>query len=162
MDGAVGAVAQQPQDPHHAPLCKGLREVRPRRPACWCYCARCRPPLTQGLRHVVDVTTKGRPLVKSASCSSVSHTIVVHTAAGENVRRVRAHRSHCTVAAGDAARCSVPAASAELHFPKKLLHSKTYAQAGARPFSAPGRCRFATGSKASTPRTSKAGRRAAR
>ena len=47
VDGAVGAVAQQPpgvdEVPHHAPLVgEGLREVRAH--AVCCCCARCRPP----------------------------------------------------------------------------------------------------------------------
>ena len=104
-----------------------------------------------GLGHVVDADDEGQAAREECVSQlrvkdqvvAPSRTIVVHAAAGENVRRVSvdalvrrraervdrlarpgAARSHCTVAA-DAARCSVPAGAA-------VRRSPTFAQQDVR------------------------------
>ena len=86
-----------------------------------------------GLGHVVDADDEGQAACEECVLQlrvkdqvvAPSRTVVVHAAAGENVRRIcvdalvrpawqcpGAARSRCRVAAGGAARCSVPAAAA--------------------------------------------------
>ena len=151
---------------HHEQL--GLGTVLPRAQACDGVGPAVELP---GLGHVVDADDEGQAAREECVSQlrvkdqvvAPSRTIVVHAAAGENVRRIcvdalvrtawqcpqvgqrvlvqRDRQGGCwrrRTLLSASNRCCAK----EPHFPEKLLRSRTYAQAArrpARPLSAPGR-----------------------